>query len=52
MNQIFTIIQIIKLEIIFYHVKTKYNTRWVGSMVSDCHRTLIGIFMYPPINVK
>lgn len=29
-----------------------YNTRWVGSMVSDCHRTLIkgGIFMYPSMN--
>ena len=28
----------------------KYNMRWIGSMVSDCHRTLIqgGIFMYPP----
>ena len=26
-----------------------YNLRWVGSMVADCHRTLIqgGIFMYP-----
>ena len=26
-----------------------YNLRWVGSMVADCHRTLVqrGIFMYP-----
>ena len=31
-----------------YKVK-KYNMRWVGSMVADCHRTLVqgGIFMYP-----
>ena len=27
----------------------KYSCRWVGSMVTDCHRTLIkgGIFSYP-----
>ena len=31
-----------------------YNLRWVGSMVSDCHRTLIqgGIFMYPGMEKK
>lgn len=33
-----------------YKIK-KYNLRWVGSMVADCHRTLVqgGIFMYPAI---
>ena len=31
-----------------------YNLRWVGSMVADCHRTLIqgGIFMYPGMEKK
>ena len=31
-----------------------YNLRWVGSMVADCHRTLIqgGIFMYPGMESK
>ena len=34
--------------LIDYKIK-KYNMRWVGSMVADCHRTLVqgGIFMYP-----
>ena len=33
-----------------YKIK-KYNLRWVGSMVADCHRTLVqgGIFLYPAI---
>ena len=34
-----------------YKIK-KYNLRLVGSMVADCHRTLVqgGIFMYPETN--
>lgn len=30
-------------------IKEKYSSRWVGSMVTDCHRTLIkgGLFSYP-----
>ena len=29
--------------------KEKYNMRWIGSMVADCHQVLLkgGIFMYP-----
>ena len=39
-----------KLQQILFDYKIKgYNLRLVGSMVADCHRTLIqgGIFMYP-----
>ena len=36
-------------NLLSYYKKNNYNTRWVGSMVADCHRTLVkgGIFMYP-----
>ena len=34
-------------------IKQEYSLRWVGSMVTDCHRTLIkgGLFAYP-VNSK
>lgn len=36
-------------ELLMNYKKKNYNLRWVGSMVADCHRTLIkgGIFIYP-----
>ena len=36
-------------QLILKFKEQKYNHRYIGSMVSDCHRTLIqgGIFMYP-----
>ena len=36
-------------DIIKNYKENNYNTRWIGSMVADAHRTLIqgGIFMYP-----
>ena len=36
-------------NIILNYKKLNYNHRYIGSMVSDCHRTLIqgGTFMYP-----
>lgn len=37
------------LCLLFQEGKTPYAARYVGSMVSDMHRTLVygGIFMYP-----
>ena len=36
-------------QLIINFKEQKYNHRYIGSMVADCHRTLIqgGIFMYP-----
>lgn len=36
-------------NLILYFKTKDYNHRYIGSMVSDCHRTLItgGVFMYP-----
>jgi fructose-1,6-bisphosphatase I len=36
-------------QLIIKFKEQKYNHRYIGSMVSDCHRTLIqgGVFMYP-----
>tara|TARA_B110001469_G_scaffold127855_1_gene151225 strand:+ start:4110 stop:5024 length:915 start_codon:yes stop_codon:yes gene_type:complete len=36
-------------QLILKFKEQKYNHRYIGSMVADCHRTLIqgGIFMYP-----
>lgn len=41
-------------ELIDYFKEQNYTNRWVGSMVADCHRTLIkgGCFMYPGIKKK
>ena len=35
-------------------IDEKYTMRWVGTMVADCHRTLIkgGIFAYPADDKK
>ena len=35
-------------------IKLNYNARWVGSLVSDAHRTLIkgGFFIYPKNNLN
>lgn len=40
------------INLLNYYKKNKYNSRWIGSMVADCHRTLIqgGIFIYPSTN--
>ena len=36
-------------DLITFYKTNKYNQRWVGSMVADCHQVLCkgGIFMYP-----
>ncbi len=36
-------------DLLNYYKQNKYNTRWIGTMVADCHRTLIqgGVFLYP-----
>lgn len=36
-------------DLITFYKTNKYNQRWVGSMVADCHQILCkgGIFMYP-----
>tara|TARA_Y100000589_G_C27190011_1_gene644372 strand:+ start:41 stop:949 length:909 start_codon:yes stop_codon:yes gene_type:complete len=36
-------------DLITFYKTNKYNQRWVGSMVADCHQILSkgGIFMYP-----
>tara|TARA_Y100000590_G_scaffold161687_1_gene185371 strand:+ start:275 stop:1183 length:909 start_codon:yes stop_codon:yes gene_type:complete len=36
-------------DLIIFYKTNKYNQRWVGSMVADCHQVLCkgGIFMYP-----
>ena len=49
MNHIFTLLNWQVRHYISTYKMEGYNLRWVGSMVADCHRTLIqgGIFMYP-----
>ena len=36
-------------DLVTFYKTNKYNQRWVGSMVADCHQILCkgGIFMYP-----
>ena len=36
-------------DLIIFYKTNRYNQRWVGSMVADCHQILCkgGIFMYP-----